>query len=104
MRCNKEHCWVLHLGHNSPTQRYRLGEGRLESCLAKKDLSLLINSHLNRSRQCAQVAKKPNGTLACTRQCDQQGWGSDSPPVRSTGEAAPGILWLVLGPSLQEGH
>ena len=51
-------CWVLH---------YRPGEESLECCLMERDLGVLMDSWLNMSQQCAQVAKNANGILACIR-------------------------------------
>ena len=65
MRFNKSKWRVLHLGRNSHMYQYRLGDDLLER--SSVDLGVLVDDRLAMSRQCALVAKRANGILACIK-------------------------------------
>jgi len=67
MSFNKAKCRVLHFGHNNPCNATGLGKSGWKVAQQKRTLGCWSTSQLNMSQQCAQVAKKANGILACIR-------------------------------------
>ncbi|KAK4827617.1 hypothetical protein QYF61_019542 [Mycteria americana] len=68
MKFSKGKCKALHLGRNNPMHDYMLGATQVENSIAKRDLGVLVDTKLNMTQQCAPMAKKAKGILACIRQ------------------------------------
>lgn len=63
MKFNKIKRRVLHLGQGNPEHEYRLKNVWIESCPAKKDLSVLLDEKPNTSLQCVFAIQIVNHTL-----------------------------------------
>ena len=64
-RFNKSKCKILHLAHGNSHCQYKLGDERIESSPAKKDLRVRVDEKLNMRQQYALTAQKANHTLHC---------------------------------------
>ncbi|KAJ7417729.1 hypothetical protein BTVI_31636 [Pitangus sulphuratus] len=93
MKFNKGKCRVLHPGSNNLMDQGRVGANLLSSSV-EKDLWIQVYKQLSMSLQSALVAKKASGVLGHIRK---------STASRS-GEGRCGVLYCVLGFSVQERH
>jgi len=61
MKFHKTKCHVLHFAQKNPSHCWKTVEDT--------GLGVLVDTRLNRSEQCAQVAKKASSVLICIRHC-----------------------------------
>ena len=67
MSFNKAKCKVLHLGWGNPHNQYKLGDEKIETISAEKDLRVLMAGKLDVNQQCAISAQKANCILVCNK-------------------------------------
>ncbi|PKU33958.1 rna-directed dna polymerase from mobile element jockey- hypothetical protein [Limosa lapponica baueri] len=103
MKFNQAKCKVLHLGHDNPRHKYRLGREWLESSPEKKDLGMVADEKLNMSRQCVLAAQKASHVLGCIKRSVARRLREVILPLCSGG-TPPGVLCPALESSAQEGH
>ncbi|CAM4523556.1 unnamed protein product [Lepidochelys kempii] len=68
MKFNSEKCKVMHLGINNKNFSYKLGANHLEATEEEKDLGVLVDHRMTKSRQCDMAMKKANAVLGCIKQ------------------------------------
>jgi len=65
IKFNKSKCWFLHLGWGNSGYTYKLGNERLESSPAERDLEFWVDGKSNLGQLCALAAKWANHVLGC---------------------------------------
>ncbi|GAB0188882.1 mitochondrial enolase superfamily member 1 [Grus japonensis] len=104
MKLNKAKCKVLHMGRGNPKHGYRLGKEWIETSPEEKDLGVLIDEKLNRTKQCACSPESQPCPGLHQKKCDQQVEGGDPAPLLCSCETPPGVLRPALGVPVQERH
>ena len=56
MRFNVKKCKILHLGHNNPGYKYKMGEEELQVVEEERDIGIIVHKGLKPAKQCQKAA------------------------------------------------